>query len=89
MGLIDIVVFVGFIAAVVAVGLTKGRAGKGEEKDAQDFFLAGRGLSWWLIGFSLIAANISTEEAAKAAGADTASLTLVLYVVFSPLGLAK
>src|SRR5690606_20032089 len=24
--------------------------------------LAGRGLRWWLIGFSLIAANISTEQ---------------------------
>ncbi len=61
MGVVDIVVFVGFILAVVAVGLWKSRS-KGEEKSAQDFFLAGRGLSWWLIGFSLIAANISTEQ---------------------------
>jgi SSS family solute:Na+ symporter len=61
MGLVDILVFVGFIAAVVFVGLWKSRS-KGAEKDAQDFFLAGRGLSWWLIGFSLIAANISTEQ---------------------------
>ena len=61
MGLIDLAVFVGFIAAVVAVGLWKSRS-PAEGKDAQDFFLAGRGLSWWLIGFSLIAANISTEQ---------------------------
>ena len=61
MGIVDILVFVGFILAVVAVGLWKSRAGA-EERDAQDFFLAGRGLSWWLIGFSLIAANISTEQ---------------------------
>ena len=60
MGWIDILVFFVFIACVVAVGVWKSRA-KGE-RDAKDFFLAGRGLSWWLIGFSLIAANISTEQ---------------------------
>jgi SSS family solute:Na+ symporter len=62
MGKIDIAVFIAFIAAVVLVGLVKSRAGHSGEKNAQDFFLAGRGLSWWLIGFSLIAANISTEQ---------------------------
>lgn len=61
MGTVDYVVFFAFIVAVVSVGLWKSRAGK-EERNAQDFFLAGRGLSWWLIGFSLIAANISTEQ---------------------------
>lgn len=63
MGFIDIAVFAAFIAAVVFVGLWKsrGRAGEGE-KDSQDYFLAGRGLTWWLVGFSLIAANISTEQ---------------------------
>ncbi|MGD8786479.1 MAG: sodium/solute symporter, partial [Phycisphaerales bacterium] len=29
---------------------------------SEDYFLAGRGLKWWLIGFSLIAANISSEQ---------------------------
>ncbi|MCH7751147.1 MAG: sodium/solute symporter [Planctomycetes bacterium] len=61
MGIVDIAVFLGFIGAVLALGLWKSRAGA-EERSAQDFFLAGRGLSWWLIGFSLIAANISTEQ---------------------------
>ncbi len=60
MGLIDILVFVAFIAAVLFVGIWKSRSEK--KKNAQDFFLAGRGLTWWLIGFSLIAANISTEQ---------------------------
>jgi SSS family solute:Na+ symporter len=60
---VDIVVFVVFIAAVMAVALWKSRTDRTKgEKDAQDYFLAGRGLSWWLIGFSLIAANISTEQ---------------------------
>lgn len=61
MGPVDIAVFAAFILAVLAVGLVKSRTDD-KEKDAQDFFLAGRGLSWWLIGFSLIAANISTEQ---------------------------
>jgi len=55
---LDLVIFVVFVLAVVSVGLFKSRGKKGSE----DYFLAGRGLSWWLIGFSLIAANISTEQ---------------------------
>lgn len=55
---LDILVFVVFIALVVAVGLIKSRGENGSE----DYFLAGRGLTWWLIGISLIAANISTEQ---------------------------
>jgi solute:Na+ symporter, SSS family len=63
MGIIDIIVFVGFVAAVLFVGLykSKGEDTHGEE-GAADYFLAGRGLTWWLIGFSLIAANISAEQ---------------------------
>jgi SSS family solute:Na+ symporter len=63
MGIVDIIVFVAFVAAVLFVGLYKS---KGEDTHgdtgASDYFLAGRGLTWWLIGFSLIAANISAEQ---------------------------
>lgn len=55
---VDIIVFVAFVIAVVSVGLIKSK----NEKGSEDYFLAGRGLRWWLIGFSLIAANISTEQ---------------------------
>lgn len=57
---IDIVIFVLFVVAVVAIGLIK--SGGEKSGSSEDYFLAGRGLSWWLIGFSLIAANISTEQ---------------------------
>ncbi len=57
---IDIVIFIVFVIAVVATGLIKSRGEK--EGSSEDYFLAGRGLKWWLIGFSLIAANISTEQ---------------------------
>ncbi len=55
---LDVIVFVAFVIAVVTVGLLKSR----NEKNSEEYFLAGRGLHWWLIGFSLIAANISTEQ---------------------------
>ncbi len=56
--ILDIIVFVTFIVAVIFVGLYKSK----NEGGSEDYFLAGRGLSWWLIGVSLIAANISTEQ---------------------------
>ncbi|MEN6576105.1 MAG: sodium/solute symporter [Phycisphaerales bacterium] len=55
---LDIAVFVAFVAAVITTGLMKSR----REQTGEDYFLAGRGLKWWLIGFSLIAANISSEQ---------------------------
>lgn len=59
LSLLDIVVFIAFITAVIGVGIYKSRK---EKSSSEGYFLAGRGLSWWLIGFSLIAANISTEQ---------------------------
>ena len=56
--LVDTAVFIVFIASVITIGMLMSR----NEKDSESYFLAGRGLSWWLIGFSLIAANISTEQ---------------------------
>ncbi len=70
MSILDIVVFVGFMALVIGVGLWKSKGEKTHgEHGAQDYFLAGRGLTWWLIGFSLIAANISTEQFVGMSGA--------------------
>jgi len=56
--LADVVVFIVFVVCVIGLGIFKSR----HEKTGEDYFLAGRGLHWWLIGFSLIAANISTEQ---------------------------
>jgi SSS family solute:Na+ symporter len=55
---LDLFVFIAFIVIVVGVGIWKSR----HEGDSESYFLAGRGLRWWLIGVSLIAANISTEQ---------------------------
>lgn len=55
---LDISIFLGFFLFVVGFSMYKSR----HERTGEDYFLASRGLSWWLIGFSLIAANISTEQ---------------------------
>lgn len=61
--IIDALVFFGFIACVLFVGFFKSRKTTNTEvSGAEEYFLAGRGLKWWLIGFSLIAANISAEQ---------------------------
>lgn len=74
LGWIDITVFVLFVIAVISVGLIKS---KGEE-GSENYFLAGRGLKWWLIGFSLIAANISTEQFVGMSGSAAGSLGLAI-----------
>ena len=55
------------VVAVYAIGLIAlatwiSREPRGHERDANDYFLAGRALPWWAVGASLIAANISAEQ---------------------------
>jgi SSS family solute:Na+ symporter len=73
----DVAVFFLFVVTVVALGLSKSR----NENDSESYFLAGRGLKWWLIGFSLIAANISTEQFVGMSGqaADYVGLAIASY----------
>ena len=60
----DLTVFIGFIVFVIGVSLYASR----KEETSEDYFLAGRNLKWYLIGFSLIASNISTEHFVGMAG---------------------
>lgn len=59
---IDIVVFVTYCLLIIGLGLWVSRGKKGEQKTAEDYFLASKSLPWWAIGASLIAANISAEQ---------------------------
>ena len=61
---LDVAAFAGFLLLVVGVSLYASRG----RRDAAGYFLAGRNLPWWLIGFSLIASNISTEHFVGMAG---------------------
>jgi solute:Na+ symporter, SSS family len=59
---LDYGIFIGYVILIVALGLFISRNKKGHERDSKDYFLAGGTLSWWAIGASLIAANISAEQ---------------------------
>jgi SSS family solute:Na+ symporter len=59
---IDTIVFASYCALIIAIGLWVSRDKEGHQKNAEDYFLAGKSLPWWAIGASLIAANISAEQ---------------------------
>jgi SSS family solute:Na+ symporter len=79
---LDIAIFAAFIVTVISVGLYKSTGEElHSEHGAQDYFLAGRGLGWTLVGFSLIAANISTEQFVGMSGkaADWLGMAIASY----------
>lgn len=80
-GVYDIFVFLVFVAAVLLVGFIKSGNKEHRSQTSEDYFLAGRGLSWWLVGFSLIAANISTEQFVGMSGkaADWLGMAIASY----------
>jgi SSS family solute:Na+ symporter len=65
--LADIVVIGGSLLLVVAVGLTKARQG---DATPAGYFLASRGLPWWLIGPSMVATSVSSEQIVGTIGAS-------------------
>jgi SSS family solute:Na+ symporter len=81
----DVIVFVSFFAVVIGVSLLKSR----KEKSSEDYFLAGRGLTWWLIGISIVAANISTEQFVGMAGQGAGSVGLAVsnWQLFGSVGI--
>lgn len=88
MGTIDIVIFVAYCALILCVGLFVSRGKKEGERDAGDYFLAGRGLAWWAIGASIIASNISAEQFVGMSGSGYAiGLAMATYEWIAALGL--
>lgn len=59
---LDMAVFCFYGIALVLIAWWVSREKPGHEKNAEDYFLAGKSLPWWAIGTSLIAANISAEQ---------------------------
>ncbi len=74
LSLFDIASFLLFFLIVVGVSMYKSR----KEESGEDFFLAGRGLLWPMIGLSLIAANISTEQIVGQAGQGASNVGLAV-----------
>ena len=59
---IDYIVFAAYIVILVGLGMFLSRKKDGKEQSSTDYFLAGNTLTWWAVGASLIAANISAEQ---------------------------
>ena len=81
----DIGVFLAFIGIVVGFSMFKSR----KEKTSEDYFLASRGLKWWLIGISIVAANISTEQFVGMAGQGAGNVGLAVsnWQLFGSIGI--
>ncbi|WP_426483366.1 sodium/sugar symporter [Flavobacterium sp. 2] len=58
----DYAVFIIYFIVVSAYGYSVYRKRKQDEHDAKAYFLAEGNLTWWAIGASLIASNISAEQ---------------------------
>jgi len=58
----DIIVFLFYFVIVAGYGYWIYQRKKNTHNDSKDFFLAEGSLTWWAIGASLIASNISAEQ---------------------------
>ncbi|MEM1436724.1 MAG: sodium/solute symporter [Pseudomonadota bacterium] len=61
---LDLALVAGYLLLITAVGIGLSR----RVDSAGDYFLAGRSLSWWVIGLSIIGTNVSAEGYLGAAG---------------------
>ncbi len=72
----DLAFFVAFFAIVIAFSLWKSR--RSASGGSSDYFLAGRGLTWPIIGISIVAANISSEQMVGMSGAGAGDVGLAV-----------
>ena len=86
---LDLTIFIGFFVVVIGLSVWKSRRAKDHVENSSDFFLAGRGLSWPLIGISIVAANISTEQMVGMAGqaAGGVGLAVSAWQLIGSLGI--
>ena len=65
LGTLDLSIIIFYLVFVTGLGFYFGT----KHKDAEDYFLAGRNLTWPIIGFSLFASNMSSNSLVGLAGA--------------------
>ena len=97
----DYIVFLIYFFAVSGYGYYVYHKKKKAQTDSKDFFLAEGALTWWAIGASLIAFNISAEQFVAMSGNGftmglaistyewMAALTLIIVAVFLYLFILK
>ena len=69
---VDLGVLIVYLIFIFGLAQFVSREKAGHEKNATDYFLASKSLSWWAIGASLIAANISAEQIVGMSGSGYA-----------------
>ena len=85
LGTLDLMIFGIYVLIIVAVGLFSSRKNK---SSAEGYFLAGKSLPWWVVGASLIAANISAEQFIGMSGSGfVIGLGISSYEIMSALTL--
>ncbi|TWT82550.1 Sodium/glucose cotransporter [Planctomycetes bacterium CA13] len=57
---LDLVIIIGYLLGIVALGCWVGIRKKGNTSEGKDYFLAGGSLTWPVIGLALFSTNIST-----------------------------
>src|SRR6187397_1651655 len=94
MQFIDYTVFLIYFVIVAAYGYWIYQKKKNTHNNSKDFFLAEGALTWWAIGASLIASNISAEQFIGMGGAGfflgiavaayewVAAITLIIVAVW-------
>src|SRR5437868_3701314 len=90
----DYLVFIIYFVIVTSYGYWIYRRRRSREHDSKAFFLAKGSLTWWAIGASLIASNISAEQFIGTSGSAfkmglaistyewMAAITLIIVAVF-------
>ena len=97
--LLDIVIFSAYILIMIFIGFW---AGRNKKDSAEDFFITSNRLPWYVIGFSIIATGISSEQFLGTVGFAynhglavanwewaNAPALLILILIFIPLYLRK
>ena len=94
LSILDYIVFLVYFVIVASYGLWIYRKKKSASESSKDYFLAEGSLTWWAIGASLIASNISAEQFIGMSGSGfqlglaiatyewMAAATLVIVAVF-------
>lgn len=58
LSILDYAIIVGFFALVIIIGIV---VSKKSGKSSAEYFLSGRSMPWWLLGFSMVATTFSTD----------------------------
>ena len=76
---LDLIVFLIYCTIIISVGIIISRR-VNKKKDSNSYFFAGNSLPWYLVGSSIIAANISAEQFVGMSGSGFAmGLTIATY----------